>query len=153
MKERPKVWIFLVLLGIVVTGFIARYQMAKTPISLASVGTSRESNGCQITMSVDRRDGLIGLSHGAPPLLQRAWLSDGQGHELAPHFLTPLTLPARDTLGSRQFGWLVTRKIPRAPGKVVFHAAFTAPGAPLFRFEQELRSGIDFNYKDEAKKK
>ena len=146
-------WIFFVVSGAGLLWFVARHQMAKTPISLASVATSRGSDGCQVIVSVDRRDGLIGLSHGVPPTLDRAWLSDGQGRELAADLLSPLTLAPRDSLGSRQFGWRVARTIPHPPGTVVFHATFTAPRAQPFRFEQELRGGADFNYMDEARKK
>jgi len=152
MKERPMAWIFFVVSGAGLLWFVARHQMAKTPISLASVATSRGSDGCQVIVSVDRRDGLMGWSHGAPPTLQRAWLSDGHGQELTSKFLSPLTLAPRDSLGSRQFGWRVARTIPHPPETVVFHATFTAPRAQPFRFEQELRAGIDFNYKDEAEK-
>ena len=149
MKERPIVWIFLVLLGVGLTWFIARHHLSKTPISLTSVETSRGSNGCHVIVSVDRRDRWIGLSHGEPPSLERAWLSDGQGHELSSDFLSPLTLPARDSLESWQFGWRIAQTIPHSPKTVFFHVTFTAAGTQPFKFEQELRNSIDFNYRDE----
>ena len=130
---------------------LVRSRLAKTPISLAGVQSSRGAAGCELIVSVDRRDPIVGASHGARPSLERAWLSDGSGHQLPASPLLPLPDVPSDNRGSPQFGWRVAASIPDAPDTIVFHATFTAPGADPFEFEQELRAGLDYNFKDAPK--
>ena len=151
MKGREKMWIFAALVLAGTLWFSANRTLAQTPISLASAQTSRGDDACEIIIGVDRRDWLVGMKHGAPPTLQRAWLSDEKGREIKGNFLTPIKLFAFDSMGAQQFGWRVARVIPNAPAKLVFNATFVAAGAKPFHFKQDLRAGVEFNYKDEVK--
>ena len=149
MKRRA-MWIFL-LLGVGLLWFVANRKLAQTPISLASAQTSRGDDACEIIIGVDRRDWLVGMKHGAPPTLQRAWLSDEKGREIKGNFLTRIKISAPDSMGAQQFGWRVARVIPNAPVKLVFNATFVASGAKPFHFKQDLREGVEYNYQDEVK--
>lgn len=153
IKMRRAVWILLVASSVAMLWFAFQGQMAKTPISLASVGTIPSDNGCEIAVSVDRRDRFFGLDHGPPPSLERAWLSDGEGRELAGDLLVPVSVASDGVLGSRQFTWRIPRTIPQPPATVLFHATFTAPGCQPFHFQDELQEGRDFNRNDADKAK
>ncbi len=125
--------------------WMARSYLSKTPISLAMAQTSTGKNGCELVLAVDRRDPIVGLSHGAPPTLLRAWLSDGKGNELPASLLSPLGVLPPNPSNSSQFGWTVAPVIPNAPAEVVFHATFVASGAEPFEFDQPLHAGVNFN--------
>lgn len=137
----------LVVVGVVGLWVVSR--LGRTPIGLSSVQTSGTPQGCEIVVAVARRDGLVGLSHGAAPELKRAWLSDGEGKEIvsdgANPLLTEIKVATDDGLGGKQWGWRVAPRISHPPARVVFHATFVARGAEPFEFEQDLRDGIDFN--------
>ena len=123
MKRRA-LWIFL-LLGVGLLWFWANRKLAQTPMSLTSVQTSRGDDACEIIISVDRRDWLVGWNHGTPPNLQRVWLSDEKGREIKDSFLSSMPL-SPDSPTSGRFGWRVARVIPNAPAKLVFNATFVA---------------------------
>lgn len=145
MNQKTVAISICILLVAIAAIFRVRQNLSHIPIGLAGAQTSGGENGCEVLVSVSRRDPWIGKEHGAPPVLERAWLSDGNGKELSATLLSPMQVPPRDELGGFQFGWRVAKKIPHAPPIVLFHATFVAPNAAPFQFEQNLREGIDFN--------